>query len=271
MRHRGLWGAGVLICGLTLVSPAFAGGQEEDDPTPTTRRDRSTTTLPDEDVEEPGTETPLPTRATTAPTITQPGGTTLPTLPPDCDPRPAAAVVFVGRLTAAAGGVARFQVEAVRADPDGRVAIGRLVDVTLGSDVRYLVLDDRYLVGAEDDGTGALRSKVHQPEALFGGDEVVGLNDADPDCPPFVDPISVRRADGGPVDTGVFGGFLDDRRSIALAVLVPAGAVFGVLVGLVMVKYLLIGIGRVTAWTFRRIRRRGGGASTPAPLASQGR
>jgi hypothetical protein len=201
----------------------------------------------------PASTTPRPT---TRPTTTLPGATTLPTLPPDCTPPAPATVIFVGRLEAAAGGVGRFEVEAVRRDPEGHVAIGRPADVRIGDDLRFLVLDRLYLVAAGRTGAGELASKVVEPKPLFGGDQVVGLNDADPDCPPFVDPIVVRNGDGSSVDTGVFGGFIDDTRGIAMAFLVPAAAVFGVLLALVIVKYTLIGIGKGFAALGGAVRRR---------------
>ena len=134
--------------------------------------------------------------------------------------------------------------------------IGRSVDVELGDDVRFLTLEQKYLVAAEAGGAVGLRSTVHQDQPLFGGDQVVGINDGDIKCPSMIVPIVVRKADGGSVDTGVFGGFLDDKRGIGLAFLAPAAAVAGVLVGLVIVKYVLIGLGKAVAFIVRSLGRR---------------
>ncbi len=238
---------------------ALAGGQE--DPGPGGTDVPVVVTAPPETdpatTEDPGSETPLPGQDPTAePSTTTPVGVTSPTLPEGCEAPPPPKTVFIGRLTAAAGGVGRFTVQAVRADPDGIVQIGLPVDVELGDDVRFLTLEQEYLVAAEVAAGGGLRSTVHQDQPLFGGDQVVGINDGDVKCPNLISPIVVRKADGGSIDTGVFGGFLDDKRGIGLAFLKPAAAVAGVLVGLVSVKYVLIGIGKGVAFIVRSIRRR---------------
>lgn len=248
----------VLVGALGLMAApamvAHAGGQNDPGPVNTnvTGSTGPVPTVPSDTtpVTDEGSGTPLPTSAPTT-SVAHP----VPTLAPECKPPPAPAVVFVGRLTAAAGGVGRFAVEAVRSDPDGIAVIGQFVDVQIGDDLRFLVYDGRYLVAADRGPNGQLHSKVHQPPPLFGGDQVVGVEDFGVKCPALSDPIVVRQSGGGTVDTGVFGGFLDDKRGIALAFAKPAAGVMAVLVGLWVLKYLLIGIGKGLVRLSRRVRR----------------
>ena len=245
-------GLGLAVCAvLGPVGRAFAGGQEE--PPPVGTGEVTTTTEATSATTAPGTT--APGAGSVVPPVTSTPGSAQPTLPPGCEPLPAPEVVFVGRLTAAAGGIGRFQVEAVRSDPDGVLAIGRKVDVELDNDLRFLALDHEYLVAAEAGGAPGLRSKVHVAEPLFGGDQVVGVDDPTAECPVLADPITVRRSDGGAVDTGVLSGFFDDKRGIAMAFLRPAGVVLAFFVALLLVKYVFIMVWRAAARVRRRRRR----------------
>ncbi|MEY4373510.1 MAG: hypothetical protein RL219_2279 [Actinomycetota bacterium] len=163
----------------------------------------------------------------------------LPTLPPECDPPDAPDVVFVGRIVDAANGVGRFVVRVIRNDPTGLLAIGRPVDVRIGDDLRFLVYGNDYLVAADHTPDNALRSKVRRPEAIFGGDQVVGADDFGVQCPALSDPIVVRNDDGSAVDTGVLNGFFDDKRGLALAVAIPVLAVAVLLVAVWALRRLV--------------------------------
>lgn len=193
------------------------------------------TTVPDA-----GPEVPVPTSA--APTsVVDP----LPTLAPECDPPDPADVVFIGRIVDAADGVGRFVVRGVRSDPSGLLAVGRPVDVRIGEDLRFLVYGNDYLVAADHTADNALRSKVRRPEPIFGGDQVVDVNDFGVQCPALSDPIVIRNDDGSAVDTGVLSGFFDERRGIALAIGLPVLAVGGLLV-------LVWGLRRLVAASLRQ-------------------
>ena len=192
--------------------------------------------------QESGTTTP-PTDSVvsvgSAPPTTA-GESVTPTLPPSCTPPPAPDVVFIGRIIDAAGGVGRFVVTAIRSDPKQMLAVGRPVDVRIGADLRFLVYNENYLVAAEHTPDNALRSKVRQPLPVFGGDQVVGIDDFGPQCPALSDPIVLRNANGSAIDTGVLSGFLDDRRGIARSILVPVLAVLGGLVAIWALKRLVV-------------------------------
>jgi hypothetical protein len=136
--------------------------------------------------------------------------------------------------------VGRFTVEAIRSDRQGMLAEGRQVDVRIGSDLRFLVYGNRYLVAAEHTADNALRSKVRQPLPLFGSDQVAGANDFGTRCPALSDPIVIRTGTGGEVDTGVLRGLVDDKRSVAMAVLLPVLWVGAALVGIWAIKRLLV-------------------------------
>jgi hypothetical protein len=151
------------------------------------------------------------------------------TLPPDCIPPGAPDVIFVGRIIDATAGTGRFIVTVIRSDPQGFLAEGRAVEVRIGPDLRFLAFNQNYLVAAEHTPDNAFRSKVRQPSPVFGGDQVVGVDDFGVKCPALSDPIVVRNDDGKPIDTGVLTAFLDERRGIAMAILKP---VVGVALGL---------------------------------------
>lgn len=149
-------------------------------------------------------------------------------------------MVFVGRIIDAAGGVGRFVVTTIRSDPKQMLAVGRPVDVRIGADLRFLVYNERYLVAAEHTPDNALRSKVRQPLPVFGGDQVVGIDDFGPQCPALSDPIVLRNDDGSAIDTGLASGFVDDRRGITRAIVIPVLAVLGALVVIWGIKRLVV-------------------------------
>ncbi len=204
--------------------------------------DTVTDTIAPSTVPDGGPEVPVPTTVTPS-TVVDP----LPTLSPECEPPAPADVVFIGRLVDAADGVGRFVVRVVREDPTGLLAAGRPVDIRIGDDLRFLVYGRDYLVAADHTADNALRSKVRQPEPIFGGDQVVDVNDFGVQCPALVDPIAIRNDDGTAVDTGVLSGFLDDRRGIALAIGIPVLAVSGLLVLVWGLRRLIVAVTRPSA------------------------
>jgi hypothetical protein len=259
--RRAVLGLALAAGVLAGSASAWAGGQEEPPPGDTSQVGPTTP---------PPTNPPVTTTGTTVPPSTL--VPTPSTLPPNCEPPPAPKVIFYGRLDAAAGGVGRFKVEAVRSDPDGVLAIGRPVDVQLDNDLRFLILGNHYLIGAEAGDPVGLRSKVHVPESLFGGDQVIGADDPTAECPAFVDPIIVRNGDGSSVDTGVLSGFFDDKRGIAFAFLKPIGVAIVFVLWLLALKWLLIGTWRwFKRQQVRRRQWRGGLPGGRARLTNPGR
>ena len=75
---------------------------------------------------------------------------------------------------------------------------------------------------------------------MFGGDQVVGVDDYGPQCPGLTDPIVIRNSDGSAIDTGVISSLLDDRRGLALAFLQPALGVALALLAIWGLKRLVV-------------------------------
>lgn len=174
------------------------------------------------------------------------------TLPPGCFPPEPVQAVFVGRVDVTDVRTARFAVVQVRSGSLGQFAVEGFVDVDYGEDVRYLVIGDRYLVGAGvDDATGRLASRIREPAPMFGGDQVVGIDDSGEDCPEFEDAMRTLRLDGSTIDSGVLSPMLDDRRGLLGALLLPAAWVLGLLVVLAALRGVLLGVGRGTARLWR--------------------
>jgi hypothetical protein len=172
------------------------------------------------------------------------------TLPPGCLPVAPPLAVFDGELVAHDSVTARFRVDTlVQGSLDG-YQVEDLVDVDFYDDIRYLADGSDYRVAVEIDAdrTDRLRSKAKPLPALFGGNQVVGVNDPGVVCPPQVDPIVSVLADGSSIETGVLAPLLSERRSIVWAFLRPALVLLAVLVGLVLIK-------RTSLLVVRLIRR----------------
>jgi hypothetical protein len=107
---------------------------------------------------------------------------------------------------------------------------GPLVDVDFPRDAGFLRVGPTYLEAAQlDPATGKLFSKVRYSYAT----------QPKPGTCPGVDPIITRMADGTPVDTGMLSGMKGHWDKVAVAFLVPAVAILGVLLVLVSLKHLL--------------------------------
>jgi hypothetical protein len=225
----------VMVVALAVGSSRASAGGQETVPEGTSSPDAGPTTVDDGsgiETNEPGARTPLPQPVTTV------------TLPAACVAPAAPAVIFVGELEGIASQTAHFRVLAERSDPTQLLVVAGPADVFLGDDARFLTIDRQYLVAAERAGATELRSKVRQVEPLFGGDQVVGVDDGTARCPAFIDPIVVRDVSGRSIDTGVITGFLDDRRGLLLAVLKPMALVAAVIVGLVFLKRMVLALVR---------------------------
>lgn len=179
-----------------------------------------------------------PLRASTAPTIPNS------TIPASCEiPLPVRAT-FVGALVGSDDRTARFEVRQIRGGSVEGFAVGGLIDVDYGEDVRFLELDESYIVAAGVDQTsGRLVSKVRDPEPLFGGNQVIGIGEQNVDCPELEDAVRTLTTDGRSLESGVLAPLGDDRRGLLRAVLLPFGWVFGGLVVLALVANFIRAVG----------------------------
>ena len=89
-----------------------------------------------------------------------------------------------------------------------------------------------------------LSSKVREPEPLFGGDEVIGAAESDVNCPAIVDPVRTVDVDGTPIGAGVISPLADAKSSILRSFLLPAAIAFGIIFGLVMLRWIFTGLGK---------------------------
>jgi hypothetical protein len=111
--------------------------------------------------------------------------------------------------------------------------------------VRFLDLDEQYIVGAGVDGdSGVLFSRVSPPAPLFAGNDVVGVDDPDVACPAVQDPIRTLTTEATSVESGVLSPLADAKSDLLLAVLQPAGVALAVLVVLALLKLLVFALGR---------------------------
>jgi hypothetical protein len=178
-----------------------------------------------------GAQQPAPTQPTAAPASTAPPPsevlpTTTTIVAPFCTPIAPPYLVFVGWVTAYQTPTFRFAVQEVKSGKWD----GPLVDVDFPRDAGFLRVGPSYLVAAQlDPATGKLYSKVRYSYAT----------QPKPGTCPGVDPIITRMADGTPLDTGMLSGMKGHWNKVAVAFLVPAVAILGVLLVLVSLKHLL--------------------------------
>ena len=158
------------------------------------------------------------------------------TIPSDCPIPTAPRATFVGSLVAADRRTARFEVRQLRGGNLEGFTVNGLVDVDFGDDVRFLDIDVEYIVAAAlDDETNRLFSKVRDPEPLFGGNQVIGIEERNLDCPELEDAVRTLTLDGRSVESGVLAPLADDSRGLLRAVVLPFAWGFGGLVGLAIV------------------------------------
>lgn len=146
--------------------------------------------------------------------------------------------VFVGVLQSRDDITATFRVEQVRAgslEGYATTTTNTLVDIRYGNDVKFLSVGESYLVGAGTDAaTLVLSSSVRKSEALFGGNEVAGIDNGEENCPRLEDPIRTLHVDGSSIDSGIFTSFFSHRGALAVAVLAPSLLVLALLIALVL-------------------------------------
>jgi hypothetical protein len=133
----------------------------------------------------------------------------------------------------------RFRIDQLRAGSANRWAVDGLIDVRYGIDYRFIDEGEQYLVGAGYDAEyGRLSSTVSPATPLFGGNDVIGLDDASIECPVFDDPVRTLNVDGSSVDSGVLSLLFDDRRLLAATIVVPTAIALAVMLGLVLLRFL---------------------------------
>ena len=162
-------------------------------------------------------------------------------VPPGCTAPDPADVAFVGVVLDKDGyierGVVRFQIDEVRAGRAEPFEVSGIIDVRYGPDSKYLEIGEPYLVAAAvDPEIGRLASKVSPATPLFGGNDVIGVEDSAVECPTFDDPVQTLYVDGTPVESGVLAPMFEDRRVLLAAIGVPVLIAFAVLVGLVLLR-----------------------------------
>lgn len=169
--------------------------------------------------------------ATVPPPVSAPNTT----IPAGCElPTPVQAT-FVGRLSVTDRRTGRFEVRQVRGGSLEGYSVNGLVDVDYGDDIRFLEIGTDYVVAAGVDAeSGRLVSKVRDPEPLFGGNQVIGIEERPLDCPVVEDAVRTLLTDGTSVESGVLAPLSSDGNGLLRAMLLPAAWVFGGLLGLAM-------------------------------------
>ncbi len=158
-------------------------------------------------------------------------------VPAGCPVPLAADVAFVGTAVAKDFEKVRYEIAQLRAGSITGYSIDGLVDVLYLDDAKFVDLDEEYLVGARfDPDFGALFSTVRPAEPLFGGNDVIGLDDTDVECPNIDDPVRTVLPDGTSVDSGVISPLLDDKTTLLATLGVPTAIVFGAMIGLVLLR-----------------------------------
>lgn len=215
----------VFLSGLSLAVVGFSSASAVIPPT---------TTVPVEEPIEGGGIVDTPTdQSTTVPAPTN-------TIPASCFiPTPVQAT-FVGRLSASDRQTARFEVTQMRGGSLDGYSVASLVDVQYKEDVRYLNLDQSYIVAVGiDEASGALYSKIRDPEPLYGGSQVVGVNSG-VKCPEVEDAVRTLTMDARSVESGVLAPLKDSKTKIARAFLLPFLWVFGGLFGLATIRAFIV-------------------------------
>jgi hypothetical protein len=168
-------------------------------------------------------------------------------------------VAFIGAAVAKDFEKVRYEILQLRAGSISGYSIEGLVDVLYLDDAKFINLDENYLVGARFDlDLGALLSTIRPDEPLFGGNDVVGLEDTDVECPVIENAVRTVHPDGTSVDSGVLSPLFDNKRTLFATLGVPTAIAFAVLIGLVLLRQ---------AWRhfMRGVFALGRAAVTPAP------
>jgi len=226
----------VFLSGLSLAAVGFSSASAVIPPT---------TTVPADEPIEGGGVVDTPTdQSTTVPAPTN-------TIPASCFIPTRVQATFVGRLSASDRRTARFEVTQMRGGSLDGYSVASLVDVQYDEDVRYLNLDQNYIVAVGiDEASGVLYSKIRDPEPLYGGSQVVGVNSG-VKCPEVEDAVRTLTMDARSVESGVLAPLKDSKTKIARAFLLPFLWVFGGLFGLATIRAFIVTVYRTgkRAWS----------------------
>ena len=194
-------------------------------------------TVPIDDSGEQGTVVDEGSPAESTSTVVAPPTT----IPADCVlPMPVKAT-FVGRLAATDPKTARFEVQQIRGGSLEGYSVAGLVDVDYGEDVRFLEQQQSYIVAVGVDGSSnRLVSKVRDPEPLYGGSQIIAMDDAGTDCPEVEDAVRTLTIDGNSVESGVLAPLRSADGRLLRAVLLPVLWVFGGLLGLAALRAVVL-------------------------------
>jgi hypothetical protein len=180
-------------------------------------------------------------------------------VPVGCPLPDPAAVVFVGTLTAKDFRTGRFEIDQIRAGNASPWSVDGLIDVRYGPDAQFLDVGTQYLIGAGvDPDVGVLSSRVTPPAPLFGGNDIIGVDDVDVECPDVDDPIRTLNVDGSSVDSALMQSFVAEPRTLLAAWAIPLAVLGAALIVLIIVK-------RAVVLGFAGIFALGRSAVTPAP------
>jgi hypothetical protein len=162
-------------------------------------------------------------------------------IPPGCPVPPSADLAFIGVVVDKDGfierGTVRFAIEQLRAGSAAAYTVDGIIDVRYGPDSKYLDVGERYLVSAAvDPEIGRLASTVAPGSPLFGGNDVIGLDDTAVECPELEDPIVTLHVDGTSVDSAVLSPMFEDRRVLLATIGVPAAIAGIALIVLVLLR-----------------------------------
>jgi hypothetical protein len=180
-------------------------------------------------------------------------------VPAGCPEAERADVAFVGTVVDKDYRTVRYEIDQIRARTAAPWAIDGLIDVRYGSDAKFLDEGGQYLVGASvDPSIGVLASTVRPPEPLFGGNDVIGLNDTALECREIEGGVRTLHVDGTTVDSGVLSPLVDEKVTVLATIAIPTAIAFGVLLALVLLRI-------AWRWATRGVFELGRAAVTPAP------
>lgn len=180
-------------------------------------------------------------------------------VPAGCPEVERADVAFIGTVMDKDYRTVRFRIDQIRARSAGPWAIDGLIDIRYESDAQYLDRGDQYLVGAAVDPTiGVLASTVRPPEPLFGGNDVIGLEDTAVECREIESGVRTLHVDGTSVDSGVLNPLIDEKATVLATIAIPIAVAFAALIALVVLR-------NVWRWSMRGVFELGRAAVTPAP------
>ena len=160
-------------------------------------------------------------------------------VPPGCSSPQPADVAFIGTAIDKDFEKVRYRIVQLRAGSASGSSVDGLIDVLYFDDAKFIDVGEDYLVGARfEPGFGQMYSTVRRAEPLFGGNDVIGVEDTDIDCPVLDDPVRTVKPDGTSVDSGVLSPLLENKRTLLATLGVPALVGLGVLLAMILLRSL---------------------------------